>query len=295
MPEVTRQRPPAPTRNGPRTSPPTTTRTSPSKGGARSAWDLADYIKLLLYGRSATGKTTTWATFPGPITAFVCSGGKNPGEMRSINTPEYRKKITPLIIDSSAQLREMVAAARESPPSTLVLDHASGLQDLTLREVLGVDELPAQKSWGLATQQQYGQSTGMCKDIIREMLNLPCNVVIVAQERTFGEDESADGLSIQRPTIGPAVTPSLAAWLNPAVDYILQAYIRPVVVEKTVKVAGRDSVQRTRGQGVEYCARTEPHDVYITKFRVPKGTAVPECIVDPEYDKIKALLDGTAA
>ena len=294
MPEITRQRPPL--RNGPATrTTPASTPTSRSKGVARSAWDLADHVKMLLYGRSATGKTTLWATFPGPITAFVCSGGKNPGEMRSINTPEYRKKITPLIVDSSAQLRELLAGVRAEPPGTLVLDHASGLQDLTLREVLGVDELPAQKSWGLATQQQYGQSTAMCKDVLREMLNLPCNVVIVAQERTFGEDESADGLSIQRPTVGPAVTPSLAGWLNPAVDYILQSYIRPVVVEKTVTVAGKPSVQRTRGKGVEYCARTEPHDLYITKFRVPKGTAVPECIVDADYHKIKALLDGDAA
>ena len=47
-----------------------------------------------------------------------------------------------------------------------------------------------------------------------------------------------------------------------------------------------------RGRGVEYCLRTEPHDVYMTKFRRPGGKDLPEVIVNPTYDKVKALIDG---
>ena len=35
-----------------------------AKSSMASAWDYTDSISLLLYGRSGTGKTTLWATFP---------------------------------------------------------------------------------------------------------------------------------------------------------------------------------------------------------------------------------------
>lgn len=256
----------------------------------RSAWELSDNIKILIYGRSGTGKTTLWATFPKPIKALICSGGINPGELKSIDTPEYRKSIDPRIIQSTDQVRSILDRVESSGAATLVLDHASGLQDLTLKEILGLEELPAQKSWGMATQQQYGQSSLMCKELFRAMLNLSCNVVIVAQERTFGDEVNSD---IITPTVGAALTPSVTGWLNPACDYVVQTFIRPKMVYGKTKVGNSEIVTAKRGKGVEYCLRTEPHDVYMTKFRVPKGRFLPEVIVDPTYDKIVQLIRGS--
>lgn len=245
---------------------------------------------MLLYGRSGTGKTTLWATFPGPILAMICSGGQQPGELLSVNTPENRSKISQVVINESTEIKEVIDYTKETGAfNTLVLDHASGLQDLILKEILGLEELPAQKSWGMASQAQYGQCSLQCKEVFRALLGVGCHVVIVAQERDFkGESES----EIITPTIGAALTPSVTGWLNPACDFVVQTFIRPTVEYTTNKVGGKEITTNKRGKGVEYCLRTEPHEIYQTKFRVPKGSKLPEVIVDPSYEKIAALING---
>jgi hypothetical protein len=249
-----------------------------------------DGLKVLLYGKSGSGKTTLWSTFPGPVLAMVCSGGKRPGELRSIDTAENRKKIKQVVLKSTDEVKTVLGhAASGGTYNTLVLDHASGLQDLTLKEILGLDELPAQKGWGLASQQQYGQSALMCKELFREMLSLPFNVVIVAQERVFGDGDDSDVIT---PTVGAALSPSVTGWLGPACDYVVQTYLRAMVEKVKTKVGGKERVIERKGKGVEYCLRVGPHEVYQTKFRIPRGVRLPEMIVDPSYEKIVGLIRG---
>lgn len=246
-----------------------------------------DGIHLLLYGKSGTGKTTLASTFPGKILWIVCSGSQKTGELRSIDTPAMRKKVDQVVLESSAEAVEVVDYLKDSDYATAVLDHASGLQDLTLKEILGLENLPVQKTWGLASQQQYGASTLSSKEILRSLLNLRINVVIIAQERVFNEEGDSD---IIQPTVGAALTPSLAGWLNPACDYVCQTFIRPRMEKKTLVVEGKTKERTVRVPGMDYCLRTGPHDVYMTKFRLPKGSHLPEVLTDPDYDKIMSLI-----
>lgn len=253
-----------------------------------------DGLKVCLYGRSGTGKTTLWATFPKPALVMVCSGGSKPGELRSIDTPEYRETIQQVVLQRSGEVQELVKYQQDERPfKTLVLDHATGLQDLALKEILGLDELPAQKGWGMATQQQYGQLALQCKELLRSLLNLSCNVVVVAQEREFNTETDSD---LILPSVGAALTPSLTGWLNSAVDYIWQTYIRQREEVKQVTIGKGDQAKtlqtREKVKGVEYVLRTAPDPVYTTKFRVPKGVNLPDVIVDPTYDKVMELIRG---
>jgi len=282
---------------------PVVTRQSPKKKATKkkassgSAWDrISDIsfedegLKMLLYGRSASGKTTFWSSFPGPILAIIASGGRNPGELRSVNTPALRKKIKTINIDNSLEIKDLCEQQAETGRfATVVLDHSTGLQDKVLGEILGVDEIPVQKSWGLASQQQYGQCTAQCKELFRMLLNLSCNVVIVAQERESVPD--GDTADLLLPYVGAALTPSLAGWLNPACDYICQTFKRAEMVEKEVKIAGKTKIKTSRSGSVEFCLRTGPDDIYTTKFRMPKGTELPELIVDPDYDKLMEIIN----
>jgi hypothetical protein len=258
----------------------------------------SDGVKLNVYGRSGTGKTTFWATFPKPILALVCSGGQKPGELRSIDTPAYRKTIKQLVVQSSSELHDVVEHQQNrSEYATLVLDHATGLQDLILTEILELDEIPLgwyakpekNQSWGLASQADYGQLAVQIKKLFRGLLTLDCNVVVVAQEREHNVDTDSE---LILPYVASALTPSIVGWLNPACDYICQTFIRPKTETKNNKVGKRTVSITKRTKGVEYCLRTGPHDVFTTKFRLPKRTPLPEVIVDPTFDKLEQLIKG---
>lgn len=253
-----------------------------------------DGIKMCLYGRSGTGKTTLWATFPGPILAIISSGNEKPGELRSIDTPEYRKKIKQVVLNETQELKELIAYLRSSKAfKTVVLDHATGLQDQVLKEVLGLEELPAQKSWGMARREDYGVCTTQCKEYLRALLSLDANVVIVAQERGFGGGD--DTMSeIIAPSVGAGLMPSLAQWLHPTCDYVCQTYIREQTETKKIKIgSGKDAKthdKEVKTGNIEYVLRVKADPVFISKFRVPRGTELPDAIVDPTYAKIAALI-----
>lgn len=248
-------------------------------------------IKLLLYGRSKTGKTTLWSTFPGPILCLISSGDNKAGELRSIDTVENRKKISFVSLNRTEEVRDIVNHQQETGHyKTIVLDHATGFQDKALAEILGLDELPAQKAWGTASQQQYGQCTLQCKEHFRSLLGLDCNVAIIAQEREFNVGN--EGSELLMPYVGAALTPSLVGWLNPACDYICNTFIRPKMDDKTVTVGGKAITTKQRGKGMEYCLRVGPHEVYTTGFRIPLGRELPDAIVDPTYLKLMKLIRG---
>lgn len=270
--------------------------TSITKLGTERVYDISvadPYHNFIASGFAVhnSGKTTFASSFPGPMLWVVASGGQRSGELLSVNTQENRKKISQVNLHASSELREIIDHVKDvGRYQTLVLDHATGLQDLILKEILGIEELPAQKSWGMAQQQQYGECSLRCKESFRALLNLPMNVVIIAQERTFGDDNNSD---IIKPTVGAALTPSVTGWLNPACDFVLQTYKRPRMEQTVTKVAGKEVVMTKRGKGVEYCLRTEAHEVFQTKFRIPKGVPLPECIVDADYDKLLQVINGT--
>jgi hypothetical protein len=251
-----------------------------------------DGIKINIYGRSGTGKTTFWATFPKPILAIICSGGSKPGELRSLNTAYYRKNVDQVTLEKTSDIQEVVELQQTtSRYATIVLDHATGLQDVVLKEVLGLDEIPVQLSWGIAGQQQWGQVAVQTKERLRSLLNLYCNVVIVAQEREFNSE--VEDAELVMPNIASALTPSVTGWLNPACDYICQTFIRSKTQNKEIKVGDKTTKVKQKIGGVEYCLRTAPHELFTTKFRLPKGSVeLPDVIVDPDFDKIQKLIKG---
>ena len=248
-------------------------------------------IKMCVYGRSGTGKTTFWGTFPGKILTVLCSGGRHSGELLSLSTAEYKKKISEVQLQSASELKELIQHVQEEGGyETIVIDHVTQLQDLVLQEVLGLDEIPEQLSWGIATQEQYGQVSLQLKTYLREVLSLPCNVVIIAQERTFNSNDETSGSSALQPFIAPALSPSAVGWLLNAVDFVVETFIRKKIEVKTIKIRGKDKKKEVDTGEVEYCLRTAPDDIYSTKFRKPKGKELPKEIVDPTYDKIVNLL-----
>jgi len=253
-----------------------------------------DGIKICIYGQSGSGKTTLWSTFPKPILVALCSGGRQKEELRSVATKANKGKIHPLVLEKSNDIMGIIEYQENLESSkrfkTVVLDHVSGFQDLVLKEILGIEILPEQKSWGLATRENYGTCVNRCKEYLRNLLSLQCNVVIVGQERTI--ENEAPSAEMLAPTIGVGVTPSLAGWIYTSCSYIVQTYKKREEIERKTKIAGKTKLSVEFGRKTEFCLRTGPDPIITTKFRVPLGTPLPDYIKGANYEKIISLVNG---
>ena len=192
------------------------------------------------------------------------------------------------MIQSTDDIQEILLADLSKYKSFLV-DTASSLQDMVLKEVLGLEQLPAQRSWGMASQQQWGQVALKTKEYLRAFLTLPGNVIVNAQEREFKASEDNE---IVVPNVGSALSPSVTGWLNPACDYIGQTFIREETIIKKTTVGTKVMSTTVKTGKMQYCFRVGPSDIFTTKFRLPRGTELPEFIVNPTYESIVKLISG---
>jgi hypothetical protein len=244
--------------------------------------DTDDGIKMCVYGRGKTGKTRLACTFPKPL--LLIGTEKGTKTVKNVQGVDYIR------LQSSADIDELLALLREGKYKTAVLDTAGGLQDLILKEILGLDDIPVQRSWGMAKREDWMSCGAQWKERVRGLIDLSdmqgLNVVVIAHERNFNEDQASD---VMIPSVGAALTPTAAAWLNAAVDYIAQTYIRQQDLYKEVK-----GVRLKSGSEIQYCLRVGPHPVFQTGFRLPDSSILPDSIVNPEYAIILRLIHGKA-
>lgn len=246
-------------------------------------------IKLSLYGRSGTGKTTLACTFPKPLLLIrpeqLEDGRRSVYNVKGVFEAGVRKGDE--VVDLVNFVKDTTEGARYK---TVVFDNLTALQDLVLAEVLGKDVLPAQLSFGVAAREQWATTALMTKEILRSLLSLDTHVVVIAQEKSLEQEETSDLLM---PSVVSALMPSVVGYLNPAVDYIGQTFLRKEKTKTKTVIAGKEKeVERETGR-IEYCLRIGPHPVFTTKFRAPKGVTLPEVIVDPDYAKIDSLIQAS--
>ncbi len=247
-----------------------------------------DGIRLSIYGRSKSGKTRLACTFPKPLLLIGTEKGT-----KSVSTV---KGVDFVQIYKSEEIDQLAGLLREGKYRSAAIDQAGGLQDIILKEILGTDDLPIQRSWGMAQRDQWMACGAQTKERLKAILDLSLthslHVVVIAHERNFSEEGQSD---LILPTVGSALTPSAAGWLNGACDYICQTYIREEVMIKKTKVGNSEIETRQPTGKLEYCLRVGPHPVYMTGFRLPEGTTLPDSIINPSYEKIAALIRGEGA
>lgn len=296
MPVINKQRPPAPVqRPVQRTAPPPSIlgRIVPVGKMPESG------LKFAVYGQAKTGKTQFACSFPKPVLLI----GTEDGTRTVKSTPG----VDFVRLREAAELGDLIdylgrkGSSRCDPGKpyrSAALDTAGGLQDLLLKEVTGLSEVPLNRNWGIASQQQWGQVTGQTKEYLAKLFAfaddpaLAMNVVVIAHERTFGGSQDEGAADIVAPVVGASLTPQAARWLDGAVDYLCQTFKRRQVITKTATVAGKPKVQRITTDKIEYCLRTGPHQYFITGFRLDGGRTPPDAIVNPTYEKAKAVIDN---
>ncbi len=261
-------------------------------------------MHVSLYGRAKVGKTRLISTFPKPLVIIGAEDGTR--SIRNVEGCHFVKvvidgaKLDPADEEAGnyvflSELPAFVEELRESYWASVGVDTASALYDLMLARILGVVELPAQRSFGMASRDQYGQAGLQVKTLLRSVLSLKQHVCITAHERNFSDDANSGG-ELLLPLVGSALSASVTNWLNGAVDYICQAFIREEVVAREQKGLkkgdGQPVITKTKTGRKEYCLRVGPHEIFQTGFRHPPGFELPDVMVNPTFDKMRALADG---
>lgn len=260
-------------------------------------------LNLSLYGRGKTGKTRLISSFPKPI----CILGVKDGT-RSIQTVEGIDYFKIVLNAKDApktgnyvllnELPALIIDLEKSKYKTAAMDTASEFQEIVLADMLGFDEVPTQwnpmaisEKWGRDTRSKYGERALAVKRILDGLLKLPQHVIITAHEMNFNEDEAHADLLF--PSIGSALSKSTAGWLNGAVDYICQTFIREQTETTYQNINGQQIPIQNKTDKKEFCLRIGPDAIFQTGFRVPPGVKIPDVIVNPTYSKIQSVIDGT--
>lgn len=250
-------------------------------------------LKMVIYGLSGSGKTRTVGSFAdrlGPSLYMVCSSNSI-NEARSI---KRSKNIQVVDIRRPSDFPALLAHARDNKFKTVVLDHGTEFADMILAEIIGLERLPEQKSWGLASRDQYGQLGLQAKSYFREFFDFPGNSILVGQERVFDSKEDHDPDHGIAPTVTYASTKSVSQWISPAADFMLRAYRRPKVITRTKKltVKGKTTEQtytETTNE-VEYCLQLRPDAVHMAKFRSVPGVQLPAHVVVEDGQDVYEML-----
>lgn len=246
--------------------------------------DLEDHVKMVLYGRSGTGKTTFAGSFPMPGLLIDCND-RGTGSVRGVKG----LKVLPARTLADVKQAYWLLESGKHNFKTVILDTVSMLQDFAIREVLADNRREVEDGdlggWGTMRKQDWGDVSSIMKAQLINFRELPMNVVFIAQDRTSREDGSDEDGGIS-PEVGPRVMPSVASTMNAAVDWIGNTFVKEKVI--TTKVG----VKKKERREIQYCMRIGPHSSYITKVRKPKAVEVPRYVVDPTYDKLIELVKG---
>lgn len=244
--------------------------------------DIKRARSWVIHGRAGSGKTTLASTFPGPILLLDVKdeGTDSVADVKNLDVME---------ITEWQDLEDVYWFLAQNPDKyrTVVIDTVTQMQQMAVEEVGNRKRLGGKNlgDWGTMTKQDWGDVASKMKLWISQFRDLPMEVVFLAQERVFNnEDDDATGML--DPEVGPRLSPSIMAHLCAAVSIIGSTFIRERIERKKINNRTKE-IHHT-----EYCIRLGPSPSYITKIRKPKKVELPGFLVDPTYDSIIELIQG---
>lgn len=240
-----------------------------------------DHVKVLLYGKEGSTKTTSGAKMSafGKILVINAEGGlkKIPLRKRGANLDNIvvypRRGQTLTRTGLAAVLRKVEADLMENPNSWygIFLDSATEVTQI----ILGVAQKKRIKTnvnagkVGAAVDPDfidiadYGTMSKMVREILRTLRDIPCHVVISALERRDIDKDTG------KPAYGPAISPALATDMMGYVDLVLM-----------LKAPDEDGPAR---------ALCKANSRYRAKDRFD---VLPRVLAEPSWDRIVGYVTG---
>lgn len=213
-------------------------------------------VKVTIYGRNRSGKTTLAAQFPKPVLFVSCEPAHCGGVQSVSEVPQcvvIRAESKPLIlpdgtVEKIAGRRKLQALGEELKQvkhfQTVVVKTATSLQELIEEEIKV--EFPDAPWSGKGATDTYKMRASRVQDTLRPFLDLKhVHVVILCQEKDHNppKDEKTGfpdfkaGLlhNMQQGSfMASALGPALVTWLHDACGYIIQIHEDEVKEEITI-------------------------------------------------------------
>lgn len=242
-------------------------------------------MRVALYGRTGSGKTTIAASFPSPLLVDI----KEEQGTASVKDVKGLKVFPADTWDDIEQIYWYLENG-EHPFKTVILDTTTQMQELAIRHVLSKAKKSDEDAggFGTMTKQMWGDTATLMKTWLINYRGLGINIVYLAQERIFNAGDDAPEDNQIAPEVGPRMMPSVGSTLNAAVDYIGQTFIREHILRKRDPKTKKVEENKT----VQYCLRVGPHAYYTTKVRSLKKVKIPSFLVDATYDDLVELRNG---
>lgn len=164
-------------------------------------------IRTLLYSSAGNGKTTAALTAPGPI---LLINADRPNASRAARKRNPDAKVTEVQFEGRETLdKTLLAIKKDAPWATVILDTLGEAYRTMLDYVAGSSLKP--------TLAQYGDVQTIIDRWVRQMRDLPVNLVIVCHEEIL---ESEDAPTIIRPLTGGRKTPEVIMGQMDVVAYV---------------------------------------------------------------------------
>lgn len=217
----------------------------------------ATKITAVVYGKNGVGKTTFACQGPGP-TALISVDPSPTGGARSVRgvpgVVVYQVAAKRLADPQTGKLEKVYGsekmlaiassikarfAAGHRPFAKVVVDGLTSWNEVILSEIMRCDyeDMPAILSKGKVTTDQYVERSEKLIRYLRSFLDLPCDVILLAQERDHNPPKNEKGVTIGSKLMREAHPTALAGsfyslalgdeqarWVQNACDFVMQLY-----------------------------------------------------------------------
>ena len=308
MPAVTRQTPPKPVQ-----PPQPTFQSGAILSTAVPVSSLKEErVKVCLYGRNRSGKTTLAAQFPKPILFISCEPA-HCGGVQSITNVEgvtlIRVELKPLPGEKLSGRKKVQAIGEELAGvnhfQTVVLKTATSLQDIIQEEMKL--EFPGLPWSGKGSKDTYGMRSARVQETLRPLLDLKhVNLVIIAQEKDHNPPSDEKGFPDLKAKLlhnmqqGSFIAPNLGAapcgWVQDACGYVMQIYEDEVMEEISIPTFNPDgtpgppSVQKVGTGRRQRHLRLKYHANFAAGGKFNFDPNIPEFVTAPTPAELYAAM-----
>jgi AAA domain len=271
-----------------------------------------DRVKVCIYGRNRSGKTSLAAAFPKPLLFVSCEPAHCGGVQSVSDIPGVtliRVEDKPIDGELLWGRKKVEAVGLELASSdyykTVVLKTATALQDVILEEMKV--EFPGIPLSGRGSKDTFQMRASRLHDAMRPLLDLRhVHVVVISQEKDHNPPMGEGGFPdlkaklLQTMQLGSFMAPALGAanaqWLQDSCGYVLQIYEDEVQQEITVPVtnpdgtAGQPVVQKVGTGRRQRHLRLQYHPNFAAGGKWNYSPDMPESVTAPTPQGLYAAL-----